>query len=119
MKEKVSEEKVSGTFLLPQLHVNIDLWGRPQRTDIGGYVYHILNRANARMTIFNTDKEYQNFEVILFHAVEKFKMRLIAYTLMPNHFHLVLYPRYEGEKKKFMHWLTSPIPKDGMYIPKQ
>lgn len=80
--------------------------GRPQRTDVGGYVYHVLNRANARTTIFNTEKEYQSFEQILFDAIEKFKMRLVAYTLMPNHFHLVLYPRYEGEIKKFMHWLT-------------
>ena len=69
-------------------------------------MYHVLNRANARMTIFNTDKEYEDFEQILFDAVEKFKMRLIAYTLMPNHFHLVLYPRYDDEIKKFMHWLT-------------
>jgi len=80
--------------------------GRPKRTDIGGYVYHVLNRANARTTIFNEDKEYQEFEKILFEAVEKFKMRLIAYTIMPNHFHLVLYPQYEDEIKKFMHWLT-------------
>jgi len=36
--------------------------GRPQRTDVGGYVYHVLNRANARVVIFNTDQEYQNFE---------------------------------------------------------
>lgn len=80
--------------------------GRPQRTDIGGYVYHILNRANARATIFNTDKEYQEFEQILFDAVERFSMRLISYTIMPNHFHFVLYPETEGEIKKFMHWLT-------------
>ncbi len=80
--------------------------GRPQRTDVGGYVYHVLNRANARMTIFNTDKEYQDFEQILFEAVERFSMRLVAYTIMPNHFHLVLYPETEGEIKKFMHWLT-------------
>ncbi|MFA5796395.1 MAG: transposase [Candidatus Shapirobacteria bacterium] len=80
--------------------------GRPQRTDIGGYVYHILNRTNARTVIFNKDKEYQDFEQILFEAVEKFKIRLVAYTLMPNHFHLVLYPKYDGEIKKFMHWLT-------------
>ena len=64
--------------------------GRSQRTDIGGYVYHGLNRANARMTIFNRDKEYQDFEQILFDAVEKFKMKLISYCLMPNHFHLVI-----------------------------
>jgi len=80
--------------------------GRPQRTDIGGYIYHVLNRANARTIIFNTDRAYQDFEQILFEAVEKFKMRLIVYTLMPNHFHLVLYPKYNGEIKKFMHWLT-------------
>ena len=80
--------------------------GRPERTDVGGYVYHVLNRANARMAIFNSDQDYQGFEIILFEAVEKFKMRLVVYTLMPNHFHLVLYPKYDGEIKKFMHWLT-------------
>ncbi len=80
--------------------------GRPQRTDVGGYVYHVLNRANARMTIFNSDKEYHDFEQILFDAVERFKMRLISYNIMPNHFHFVLYPETEGEIKKFMHWLT-------------
>lgn len=80
--------------------------GRPIRTDVGGYVYHVLNRANARSTIFSSKEEYQDFEKILFEAIEKFKMRLIAYVLMPNHFHLVLYPEYEGEIKKFMHWLT-------------
>ncbi|MFA5791560.1 MAG: transposase [Candidatus Paceibacterota bacterium] len=80
--------------------------GRPQRTDVGGYVYHVLNRANARVKIFYSDKEYQDFENILFDAIDKYKMRLVAYTLMPNHFHLVLYPKYEGEIQKFMHWLT-------------
>ena len=80
--------------------------GRPQRTDVGGYVYHILNRANARNVIFATEKDYQDFEQILFDAVEKFKMRLVAYTIMPNHFHFVLFPEYDGEINKFMHWLT-------------
>jgi putative transposase len=80
--------------------------GRPQRTDIGGFVYHVLNRANARSTIFSTEKEYQDFEKILFEAVEKFGMRLVSYVIMPNHFHFVLYPQIEGEIKKFMHWLT-------------
>ena len=80
--------------------------GRPERTDVGGYVYHILNRANARATIFNSDKSYQDFEQILFDALERFKMRLIAYVIMPNHFHFVLYPETDGEINKFMHWLT-------------
>lgn len=80
--------------------------GRALRTDVGGYIYHILNRANARSTIFTSDREYQDFEDIFFEAIEKFKMRVVAYVLMPNHFHLVLYPEIDGEIKKFMHWLT-------------
>lgn len=73
---------------------------------MGGYIYHVLNRANARIAIFNTNKDYQDFEKILFEAIEKFEMRLIAYILMPNHFHLVLYPKHDGDIAKFMHWIT-------------
>jgi putative transposase len=32
--------------------------------------------------------------------------RLLAYTLMPNHWHLVLWPRRDGELSDFGHWLT-------------
>ena len=63
---------------------------RIQRTDVGGYVYHILNRANARVRIFDNNKDYQLFEDIPEEAVEKFTMRLLAYSTMPNHWHLVL-----------------------------
>ena len=33
-------------------------------------------------------------------------MRILAYCLMPNHWHLVLYPKHEGELSKFMHQMT-------------
>jgi len=33
-------------------------------------------------------------------------MRILVYHLMPNHFHLVLYPRNDGDLGKFMQWLT-------------
>lgn len=33
-------------------------------------------------------------------------MRLIAYVLMPNHWHLLLYPRRDGDVSAFMQWLT-------------
>lgn len=80
--------------------------GRAIRTDIGGYLYHVLNRANARTTIFHSDKDYFDFEKTLFTAVEKYNMRLVAYCLMPNHFHLVLYPERDGQVRAFMQWLT-------------
>lgn len=80
---------------------------RVARTDIGEYVYHVLNRANAREQIFDGDKDYQQFEDILKEAVEKYDMRLLAYCLMPNHWHLALYPRKDKDMGLFMGWLTN------------
>jgi len=80
--------------------------GRPHRAAEGGYVYHVLNRANARMTIFEKDDDYAAFEAVLAEAVERTAMRLLAYCVMPNHWHLVVWPRKEGELSRFVGWLT-------------
>jgi len=79
---------------------------RIPRVDIGGEIYHVINRANARLPIFFKEKDYQLFETILVEAVIKYDMRLLAYCVMPNHFHLVLYPKKDGDLQKFMQWLT-------------
>ena len=50
---------------------NLAVMGRPQRAAEGGYVYHVLNRANARMTIFEEDGDYLAFESVLTEAVER------------------------------------------------
>src|SRR6266446_3630332 len=81
--------------------------GRPLRVSLGGYVYHVLNRGNGRRTVFFKDGDYEAFERILGEALEHVPgMRLLAYTLMPNHWHLVLWPRRDGELSDFGHWLT-------------
>jgi putative transposase len=80
--------------------------GRPLRTTAGGLVYHVLNRANARMHIFDNQKDYDAFERILDEAVERVRMRLLAYCVMPNHWHLVVWPRENGDLSTFVGWLT-------------
>ncbi len=80
---------------------------RIARIDIGNHVYHVLNRANARAQIFETNGDYTQFESILQDAVEKYSMRLLAYCIMPNHWHLVLYPEHDGDMGLFMGWLTN------------
>lgn len=80
--------------------------GRPQRAAEGGYVYHVLNRANARLTIFEHDGDYEAFEKVLLQAVERTRTRLLSYCVMPNHWHLLVWPRHDGELSKFVGWLT-------------
>lgn len=80
--------------------------GRALRTDVGDYIYHVLNRANASAQIFDNDKDYQLFEQILVEAKEKCDMRLLACCIMPNHWHLVVYPKKDGDLSKFMNCLT-------------
>jgi len=74
---------------------------------MGGYVYHVLNRANGRLPIFQKGGDYEAFERILGEALEHVPgMRLLGYCLMPNHWHLLLWPRQDGELSDFGHWLT-------------
>jgi putative transposase len=81
--------------------------GRPYRTALGGYVYHLLNRGNGRLRIFPKDGDYEAFERILGEALEHVPgLRLLAYCLLPNHWHLVVWPRHDGELSDFGHWLT-------------
>lgn len=79
---------------------------RISRIDFRNYCYHVINRANARLPIFFGEEDYILFEKVLREAQEKFSMRILAYILMPNHFHLVVYPLHDGDMGKFMQWLT-------------
>lgn len=80
---------------------------RNARVDVGGEIYHVINRANGRLQIFNKDEDYQLFEQLLYDTKEIFDMRILAYKLMPNHFHLVLYPKNDGDLGLFMHRLSN------------
>ena len=91
-----------------QTSVNVRLgrMSRPLRVAAGGIVYHVLNRANAGARIFDGDADYAAFLRITAEAVERVRMRLLAYCVMPNHWHLVLHPRADGDLSRFMGWLT-------------
>src|SRR3989344_8620297 len=80
---------------------------RTDRIDLADHIYHIINRANGRLKIFNAKKDYLLFEELLTEAKELTDMRILAYTIMPNHWHLVLSPRKDGDLSIFMHWLST------------
>lgn len=80
---------------------------RRLRIDRGGTVYHVLNRRAGRLRLFEKDADYAAFETVLNEAHAKLNMRVISYCLMPNHWHLVLWPRSDGELSRYMQWVTT------------
>lgn len=80
---------------------------RPKRSAPGGYCYHVLNRGNARQQVFHKEADYAAFCRLFDEVQERCPMRLLAYCLMPNHFHLVLWPREDGDLSRWMQWVQT------------
>ena len=59
--------------------------GRAKRADVAGGLYHMLNRANRRDTIFHKEGDSEPFESVLEEAAERFELNLYSYSVMPNH----------------------------------
>jgi putative transposase len=79
---------------------------RRKRRAVGGEVYHALNRAAGRFRMLRTDKDFAAMEAVLAEALERVPTRLLSYCLMGSHWHLVLWPREDGELSGFLNWLT-------------
>ena len=80
---------------------------RQNRVAAGNTVYHVINRSNGRVAIFNTDADYRHFESLLEEGKELIGMRIFSYCIMPNHWHLVLYPKSDTDMGEFMRWVTT------------
>jgi len=66
-----------------------------------------MNRGNDRTTIYHDDSDYRSFETLMRRATARIPMRILAWCLMPNHFHVVLYPYEDGDLSRWMHWLLT------------
>jgi putative transposase len=80
---------------------------RAARDSLGGYCYHVMNRGNGRRTVFHKQGDYDAFVNLLAEAGERSEVRLLAFCLMPNHFHLLLWPARDGQLSDYMMWLTT------------
>jgi len=71
-----------------------------------GKIYHVLNRGNAKQEVFHYKEDYSDFMRLLKEAKERFSI-ILAYCLMPNHFHLVVQPTQGNQLSKGMQWLMT------------
>ena len=67
-----------------------------------GWIYHAFNRAVARLPLFQKDADYEAFERVLGEAHEKFPIEVLAYCVMPNHWHFVLRPKDDRQLTAFL-----------------
>jgi putative transposase len=69
-------------------------------------VFHVMNRGVARMQLFEKPADYQAFEQVVRETVDESPMRICTYALMPNHWHMLLWPTSDGDLAAFMQRLT-------------
>jgi len=78
---------------------------RPVRI-VGGFVYHVTNRCAAGVTLFDSRAAYRAFVNLIAEAYAVRPTRLLAYCVMPNHWHLVLWPETDDAVERFVGWLS-------------
>ena len=80
---------------------------RTARASQANYCYHVLNRGNLSAEVFHKAEDYQAFVDLMVEAGARVPMRVTAFCLMPNHFHLVVWPPGDGDLSRWMQWLMT------------
>ena len=79
-----------------------DCMPRPNRCCPDGVPQHVVNRGNRRAQVFRDPEDYLGFLAALTDAADRTVVRLLSFCLMPNHFHLVLWPVQGVEVSAYM-----------------
>jgi REP-associated tyrosine transposase len=80
---------------------------RPLRIEHPGAYYHVMNRGNHREDIFLTDQDRQTFLNGLVDSCETYHIKLIAFVLMSNHFHLLVQTPQANLSEFMRHFLVT------------
>lgn len=74
---------------------------------VDGFVYHVLNRGNGGREVFSKDQDYEAFTDLIKEVKSRYAIKIFAYCLIPNHFHMVVVPIQAKELSKGMQWLMT------------
>ncbi len=74
---------------------------------VDGFIYHVLNRGNGGEEVFHKEQDYKAFINLMKKAKERYPLKILAYCLMPNHFHLVVLPIHGKDLSRWMQWLMT------------
>jgi putative transposase len=71
-----------------------------------GRVYHILNRSVGRIRRFDQDPHVEAFQRIIVEAHRRQPIRILAYCVLSNHWHFIVWPEADGQVTDFFRWLA-------------
>jgi putative transposase len=69
-------------------------------------VFHVLNRAVARLTIFEKPEDYEAFLRVLEETWREIPLPIFAMVLMPNHWRFVVRPEADDQLSTFFRRLS-------------
>ena len=111
---RISGMIISGMIIPEKIIPDILLFGRnvalPTVCLNAGYrdaidiVFHVVNRAARRAELFAKPNDYEAFLRVVEEGRERTGIPLLAYCVMPNHFHLLVRPTQLGQMSRFMRW---------------
>lgn len=70
-------------------------------------MYHVLNRAAGRTTLFRDDEGFAAFGRVMVEAHQRVRLRILSYCVMSSHWHFVAWPAADGELTAFFRWLAN------------
>jgi putative transposase len=89
---------------------------RRSKEEAGTQLVSLDNRALARQPLFDKPAEYDaELERVLLAVLDKHRIRVLGYCLMPNHWHCVLWPRRDGQLTAFLRWLSHTLRRRAHY----
>src|SRR5690349_320974 len=75
--------------------------------EIGGTTFHVVNRAIEGQLLFRDFGAYLAYMRLLARTLERVRVDMFGFCLMPNHVHFLLRPSGERDLVAFMQRLTS------------
>ncbi len=80
---------------------------RTSRPIPGGLCAHLVTRGNDRAVVFRSDDDFAQLVELMRDAQRRTRLDLLAWCFMPNHLHLVVRPRADGDVARWMQWLLT------------
>src|SRR5262245_26261283 len=80
---------------------------RRRRLEVKAQYFHVVNRSVRQSMIFRRPSDYRAFLAALEAGLQKYPVRLLAYCVLGNHWHLIVEPKGTLALARFMQWVTS------------